>query len=214
MLIFSIQILVLCNPIFIENSYKNHLSNSNWDEDRILVYNWGKVEKNIYKKSPLFTNNNSKAFSSFSSLEKFLRPKTTYFVNEQQAVAVGHIIQLDNFKLKLIHNIFYKYWFGKEIEQNHRKLLRKELQFRRAVVIMLSLYFVLWELVVEEGSTLLPQWPYCEFKPITISHEFFRYFLPTLIYDSTFSLKPTGTFLFPSMINFNRFSKIFILLNL
>ena len=106
MLIFSIQILVLCNPIFIENSYKNHLSNSNWDEDRILVYNWGKVEKNIYKKSPLFTNNNSKAFSSFSSLEKFLRPKTTYFVNEQQAVAVGHIIQLDNFKLKLIHNIF------------------------------------------------------------------------------------------------------------
>ena len=39
------------------------------------------------------------ALSSFSSLEKFLWPKTTYFVNEQQAVAVGHlIIQLDNFK--------------------------------------------------------------------------------------------------------------------
>ena len=105
MLIFSIQILVLCNPIFWENSYKNHLSNSNWDEDRILVYNWGKVEKNIYKKSPLFTNNNSKAFSSFSSLEKFLRPKTTYLVNEQQAVAVGHIIQLDNFKSNL-HQFF------------------------------------------------------------------------------------------------------------
>ena len=107
MLIFSIQILVLCNPIFIENSYKNHLSNSNWDEDRILVYNWGKVEKNIYKKSPLFTNNNSKAFSSFSSLEKFLWPKTTYLVNEQQAVAVavGHIIQLHNFKSNL-HQFF------------------------------------------------------------------------------------------------------------
>ena len=109
LLIFSIQILVLCNPIFIENSYKNHLSNSNWDEDRILVYNWGKVEKNIYKKSPLFTNNNSKAFSSFSSLEKFLRPKTTYFVNEQQAVAVGHIIiQLDNFKSNF-HTTFFFY---------------------------------------------------------------------------------------------------------
>ena len=128
MLIFGIQILVLCNPIFIENSYKNHLSNSNWDEDRILVYNWGKVEKNIYKKSPLFTNNNSKAFSSFSSLEKFLRPKTTYFVNEQQAVAVGHIIiQLDNFKSNFHTTFFfiniYEYWFGKEMGQNRRSFL-------------------------------------------------------------------------------------------
>ena len=151
-MIFSIQILVLCNPIFIENSYKNHLSNSNWDEDRILVYNWGKVEKNIYKKSPLFTNNNSKAFSSFSSLEKFLRPKTTYFVNEQQAVAVGHIIQLDNFKLKLIHNIFYKYWFGKEIEQNHRKLLRKELQFRRAFRINCGYHAIIVFCIMRVGS--------------------------------------------------------------
>ena len=152
MLIFSIQILVLCNPIFIENSYKNHLSNSNWDEDRILVYNWGKVEKNIYKKSPLFTNNNSKAFSSFSSLEKFLRPKTTYFVNEQQAVAVGHIIQLDNFKLKLIHNIFTNIDSEKKLNRTTVSSWERNYSFEEllelTVVIMLSLYFVLWELVV------------------------------------------------------------------
>ena len=151
-MIFSIQILVLCNPIFIENSYKNHLSNSNWDEDRILVYNWGKVEKNIYKKSPLFTNNNSKAFSSFSSLEKFLRPKTTYFVNEQQAVAVGHIIQLDNFKLKLIHNIFTNIDSEKKLNRTTVSSWERNYSFEEllelTVVIMLSLYFVLWELVV------------------------------------------------------------------